>query len=98
MYFAGVLPKEINPSLIQVVASLVEAKWQKLVVFLERKTNAISQYKEKSDENLVRAMMVIEDWVAERGRKATVTALIQACEKCGVHRDNIEAEYKANVS
>ena len=97
MYFAGVLPEAINESLIRVVATIAEAKWQKLVVFLERKTNAISQYKEKSDENLVRAMMVIEDWVAERGRGATVTALIQACEKCGIHRDNIEAAYKANV-
>ncbi|XP_065834396.1 uncharacterized protein [Oscarella lobularis] len=93
----GVLPEAINESLIRVVATIAEAKWQKLVVFLERKTNAISQYKEKSDENLVRAMMVIEDWVAERGRGATVTALIQACEKCGIHRDNIEAAYKANV-
>ncbi|XP_065834472.1 uncharacterized protein [Oscarella lobularis] len=95
--WAGVLPEAINESLIRVVATIAEAKWQKLVVFLERKTNAISQYKEKSDENLVRAMMVIEDWVAERGRGATVTALIQACEKCGIHRDNIEAAYKANV-
>ena len=91
---ADTLPKGVNSSLIRVVATLVEAKWQKLAVFLERKTSAISQYKEKSDENLVRAMMIIEDWAEERGQEATENALIQACKDCGVHRDKIEAAYK----
>ena len=34
--------------------------------------------------------MVIEDLVAESGRKATVNALIRACARGGIHRDNIE--------
>ena len=86
----------INESLTVIVANLVDARWQKFAVLLGRKASSIPQYKEKSDENFVRAMMVIEDWVAERGRDATAKALIQACENCGIHRDNIADSCKKN--
>ncbi|XP_065846207.1 uncharacterized protein [Oscarella lobularis] len=88
------LPKEISKSLICVVATIVEAKWQKFAIFLGRKASTLPQYKEKSDENFLRAIMVIEDWISECGQKATVNALIGACEFCGFHRDIIEAAYK----
>ena len=93
-FIPDAFPKTVNESLTRVVATLVEAKWQKFAVCLGRRANAIPQYKEKSDENLIRAMMIIEDWVAQCGREATVNALIRACEECGIHRDNIEAAYK----
>ncbi|XP_065836545.1 uncharacterized protein [Oscarella lobularis] len=91
------LPKEINVSLIRVVATLVKAKWEALAVCLGRNASDIPQYQEKSKENLLRAMMVIEDWSAEVGRKATVEALIQACEECGFHRNTIEAAIKEKL-
>ena len=93
-FLADAFPKEINKSLTHVVAILVEAKWQKFAVCLGQQANAIPQYKEKSDENFIRAMMIIEDWVAKRGREATANALIEACEECGIHKDNIEAAYR----
>ena len=60
--------------------TLVAAKWQRFAVCLGHQGNAIPQYKEKSDENFIRAMMIIEDWVAKRGREATANALTEACE------------------
>ena len=98
MHSAGALPKEIDDTLICVVAALAEGKWQKLAVFLRRKISAIQQYKEQFDDNLLRARMAIEDWVTEWGREATVNDLIRACENCGIHKDHVEAKYKANVS
>ena len=86
----------ISRSLIRTVAALVEVKWQRFAVCLERKAGAILQCKEKSDDNLVRAMIIIEDWIAECGQKATTKALVQACEDCGINRDIIEATYKNN--
>ena len=95
MFFLPVsLPRTINECFIRIVANLVESKWQKFAVFLGRKASSLHQYKEKSNESFLLAMMAIEDWVAECGRKATVIALIRACEECGIHRDNIEAAYK----
>ena len=82
---------EISQPLLRNIASLVQHKWQKFAVYLGRSGLSIPQYKEKSDENLVRAMMVIEDWVLEYGRDATVSVLIEACRKCGIHSDNIKA-------
>ena len=82
---------EISQPLIRNIASLVQHKWQKFAVYLERSGLSKPQYKEKSDENLVRAMMVIEDWVLEYGRDATVSVLIEACRECGIHSDNIKA-------
>ena len=69
----------------------------KVCCFLGRKASSFHQYKEKSNESFLLAMMVIEDWMSECGRKATVIALIRACEECGIHRDNIEAAYKEKV-
>ncbi|XP_065839397.1 uncharacterized protein [Oscarella lobularis] len=91
------LPGKINPSLIRAVATAVEEKWQRLAVNLERRAGATLLYKERSDDNFLRAMMVVEDWEAERGREATVDALLKACEKCGIHRDSIEAAYKKEL-
>ncbi|XP_065844414.1 uncharacterized protein [Oscarella lobularis] len=85
------LNEVISPSVIRVVSALVEAKWQRFAVCLGRKSSFILQCKEKSDENLLRSMMAIEDWVAESGREATAGTLFQACEECGIHRDNIIA-------
>ncbi|XP_065842820.1 uncharacterized protein [Oscarella lobularis] len=90
----GDIPDQISKSFIRIVATLVEDKWQKFAVYLGRKARSIPQYREKSDENLVRAMMVIEDWVEECGREATVNALIQACNECGIHTDSIKAALK----
>ena len=59
-----------------------------------RKVSTIPQYKEKSGENFVRTMLIIDDWKADCGREATVNALIRACDECGIHRDSIEAAYK----
>ena len=96
-FLADDLPEKINPSLIRAVATVVEEKWPRLAVNLERRAGATMQYKEKCDDNFVRAVMVIEDWAEERGREATVDALLKACEKCGIHRDSIEAAYKKEL-
>ncbi|XP_065830864.1 uncharacterized protein [Oscarella lobularis] len=94
----GTLPDAIDGSLIRVVATLAEAKWQRLAFCLGRKGHAIPQYKEKSSEDFIRASMVIEDWCAERGpTAATVYNLIRACEKCGIHRDRIASAYKEEL-
>ena len=81
-------------SLIHVVATLIKAKWEEIAVCLGKNASEIPQYREKSNSNLLRAMMVIEDWAAERGQNATVANLIRACQQCGIHRDYIEAAYK----
>ena len=93
-FLADALPKEINKPLTHVVATLVEAKWDKFLLCLGRKSSAIAQYKQKSEENFVRAIWIIDDWVAECGREATANALIEACEECGIHKDTIEAAYR----
>ena len=54
-------------------------------------------YKEKFDDDFLRSMMVIEDWAAESGPEATVNTLLEACKKCGIHRNNIEAAYKEEL-
>ena len=96
-FFAEALSKTINTRLIRIVASLIEAKWDALAVFLENSASDILNYKEKSATNFVRAVNVIEDWKRKFGRKATVKALIKACEDCGIHRHNIAAAYEENL-
>ena len=94
LFLSVSFPQAINKSFIRVVAVLVKSKWDVLAIFLGRDVTDIPQYKGKSDDNFLRAMMVMEDWIAECGQKATANALIRACEECGIHRDNIEAAYK----
>ncbi|XP_065831585.1 uncharacterized protein [Oscarella lobularis] len=94
----GALPDAINRSLIRVVATLAEAKWQKLALCLGREGHAIPQYKQKSDEDSIRVAMVIEDWFAECGpTAATVDNLVRACEKCGIHGDRIASAYEEEL-
>ena len=98
LYVAGALPDAINRSLIRVVATLAEAKWQKLALCLGREGHAIPQYKQKSDEDSIRVAMVIEDWFAECGpTAATVDNLVRACEKCGIHGDRIASAYEEEL-
>ncbi|XP_065846196.1 uncharacterized protein [Oscarella lobularis] len=91
------LPKAIDTRLIRVVAFLVNAKWDEFAVFLEASASDITQYKETSVKNLVRALNVIETWVERCGPEATVNALIKACENCGIHRHKIAAAYEENL-
>ena len=96
-FFAEALPKAIDTRLIRVVAFLVNAKWDEFAVFLEASASDITQYKETSVKNLVRALNVIETWVERCGPEATVNALIKACENCGIHRHKIAAAYEENL-
>ena len=94
---ADALPNIIDISLIRVVSTLIKAKWEEIPVCLGKIATEIPQYREKSKSNLLRAMMVIEDWAAERGQKATVAALVRACQECGIHRNYIEVVYKKKL-
>ena len=97
-FVADALPEVVNKPLIRAVATQVKAKWEMLAVCLEQNALDIPQYQEMSKDNFIRVMMVIEGWVAECGHKvATANALLRACEKCGIHRDNVERAYREEV-
>ena len=89
---------EVNPVLIQVVANLLESEWERLVPFLTGNATNVRKYKTLTNDDFLRTMIVIEDWQLKRGPKATVDALIKACEKCGVHPETIAAAYEKEPS
>ncbi|XP_065843775.1 uncharacterized protein [Oscarella lobularis] len=92
------LPKEVNPALTRVVARLIGAKWEELVIVLGGNSNDVEQYRQNSRKNFNRAMETIESWEkANRSHVATAEALIAACEKCGIHKEKIIVAYKKEV-
>ena len=91
----------IDPALIRAVATLAaKANWELLVPFLRAEVGAagLVQYKEKSLDHFIRAYAVIQDWVQDKGREATVDVLINVCEQCSIHRDNVEAAYRQQIA
>ena len=75
------------------VAELAQAKWQRLLLCLGLDERVISQYKEQTYDNVVRACQIISDWKLREGIQASVSKLITACDKCGISKDEILKEY-----
>ena len=88
------LPGEVNSTLIHIVANLLKSKWERLAPLLTENASDILYYRRIADDDVVRAMMVLDDWKMNRGSKATVDFLIEACEECGIQRETIAAGYK----
>ncbi|XP_065831979.1 uncharacterized protein [Oscarella lobularis] len=87
------LPKNVDYNLKMAVAELAQAKWQRLLLCLGLDERVISQYKEQTYDNVVRACQIISDWKLREGIQASVSKLITACDKCGISKDEILKEY-----
>ena len=98
-FVVDALPKKIDKSFIRLVATLVKANWEEFAVNLGLNARDLPQYQEKSKDNFIRAMMVIEGWVAKCDQKtATVDALLGVCEMCGIHRNYVKKAYREKQS
>ena len=81
--FADTTDKVDNTLKIQ-VAELVQSKWQRFLIYLGLDAKEIPNYKDKSDDNLVKAMLVLEDWEKKFGDAATKEVLVNACKKMDI--------------
>ena len=74
-------PNKVDKALRILVAELVQSKWQRFLVYLGLDPTEIPNYKDKADDNFVRAILVLDDWAKKFGDAATKEVLINSCEK-----------------
>ena len=76
------------------VAELAQGKWQRFLLGLGLNERVTSQYQERSNDNVVRVVSIISDWKLKKGKEASVSKLVTACNKIDISEDEIVREYK----